>query len=293
MANIRGVFQSNIKDLKIYEEGSFEENNRADVWGIDDYYLFKESDKKLKKLHEKGKPFVAYIQTATNHMPFTIPDNKESFRPILENEINEETLLKGGFRSLGQLNGIRYLDFNVARFLERAKESGYYENSIFVFFGDHRGGMKKLNFLKNNEDDLGIQVHHVPFFIHAPKYTKAQEIDKYAKLVDIFPTATSLAKIDYTNYTLGRDLLDSTNINTAALVHSQSKGEKAVGVIKDGYYYEKTNVSKKASLYSLEDDTIKDIKTEKPNLTKQMDSLLSAYYHTTKYLYFNNKKTEK
>jgi phosphoglycerol transferase MdoB-like AlkP superfamily enzyme len=292
-ANIRGVFQSNIKDLKIYEEGSFEENNRADVWGIDDYYLFKESDKKLKKLHEKGKPFVAYIQTATNHMPFTIPDNKESFRPILENEINEETLLKGGFRSLGQLNGIRYLDFNVARFLERAKESGYYENSIFVFFGDHRGGMKKLNFLKNNEDDLGIQVHHVPFFIHAPKYTKAQEIDKYAKLVDIFPTATSLAKIDYTNYTLGRDLLDSTNINTAALVHSQSKGEKAVGVIKDGYYYEKTNVSKKASLYSLEDDRIKDIKTEKPNLTKQMDSLLSAYYHTTKYLYFNNKKTEK
>ncbi|MFT5146996.1 MAG: hypothetical protein ACI9H1_001722 [Polaribacter sp.] len=53
-------------------------------------------------------------------MPFTVPDKKESFTPILENEIDERTLLKVGFRSLGQLNGIRYLDFNVARFLKRA-----------------------------------------------------------------------------------------------------------------------------------------------------------------------------
>ena len=292
-ANIRGVFQSNIKDLKIYEEGSFEEENRADVWGIDDYDLFKESDKKLGKLHKKGKPFVAYIQTATNHMPFTVPIKKENFTPILEDEIDEETLLKGGFRSLGQLNGIRYLDFNIARFLKRAKKSGYYDNSIFVFFGDHRGGMKKLNFLKNNENDLGIQVHHVPFFIHAPKYVEPKIIDKYAKLIDIFPTATSLAKIDFTNYTLGRDLLDSTTINTAAFVYTQSKGEKAVGLIKDGFYYEKTNISKKANLFSLDDKNIKDIKLDKPNITQQMDSLLSAYYHTTKYLYFNNKKLSK
>ncbi len=289
-ANIRGVFQSNIKNLKIYEEGSFEEENRADVWGIDDYDLFKESDKVLKDLNEKKQPFVAYIQTATNHMPFTVPEEKESFRPILEDEITEETLLKGGFRSLGQLNGIRYLDFNVAKFLERAKVSGYYDNSIFVFFGDHRGGMKELDFLNNNEDDLGIQVHHVPFFIHAPKYITPKVVDKYAKLVDVFPTVTSLAKIDYSNFTLGRDLLDSTNNNTAAFVYIQSKGEKAVGVIKDEYYYEKTNISKKASLYSLKERKIQDIKSSKPKITSKLDSLLSAYYHTTKYLYFNNKK---
>ncbi len=292
-ANIRGVFQSNIKDLKIYEEGSFEEEIRADVWGIDDYELFKESDKILKKLHQKKKPFVAYIQTATNHMPYTIPDKKESFKPILENEITEDKLLEGGFRSLGQLNGIRYLDFNVNRFLERAKESGYYDNSIFVFFGDHRGGMKKLNFLKDNEDDLGIQRHHVPFFIHAPKYVTPQEIDKSAKLVDIFPTATSLAKINYTNYTLGRNLLDSTTINTAAFLYINRNGEKATGIIKDGFYFEKTNISKKASLFSLKTNSTEDIKLDKPNITKQMDSLLSAYYHSTKYLYFNNKKIPK
>ncbi|EAR12682.1 sulfatase family protein [Polaribacter irgensii 23-P] len=292
-ANIRGVFQSNIKDLKIFEEGSFEEENRADVWGIDDYDLFKESDKELQKLHKEGKPFVAYIQTATNHMPFTIPNKKENFSAISENDIDEKTLLKGGFRSLGQLNGIRYLDFNVARFLERAKTAGYYDNSIFVFFGDHQGGMKKLDFLKNNEDALGIQVHHVPFFIHSPRYAKPQKITKYAKLIDVFPTVTSLAKINYDNYTLGQDLLDSMTNNTAAFVYLQNKGEKAVGLLKDGYYLEKTNSSKKSSLFSLETNKVKNIKLEKPEIAQAMDSLLSAFYHSTKYLYFNNKKQAK
>ena len=292
-ANIRAVFQSNIEGLKIFEEGSFEEEIRADVWGIDDYELFKETDKELKKMHQKKQPFVAYIQTATNHMPFTVPDKKETFTPILDSEITEETLLRGGFRSLGQLNGIRYLDFNVARFLERAKEAGYYDNSIFVFFGDHRGGMKKLNFLDDNEDDLGIQVHHVPFFIHAPKYIEPQVLDKYAKLVDVFPTATSLAKLDYTNYTLGRDLLDSTNTDTAAFVYIQSKGERAVGLIKDGFYYEKTNISKKASLYRLDANEQMDVKKQNPWIAQSMDSLLSGYYYSTKYLYFNNKKLAK
>jgi phosphoglycerol transferase MdoB-like AlkP superfamily enzyme len=181
----------------------------------------------------------------------------------------------------------------VARFLERAKEAGYYDNSIFVFFGDHRGGMKQLNFLDDNEDDLGIQVHHVPFFIHAPKYIKPQVLDKYAKLIDVFPTATSLAKLDYTNYTLGRDLLDSTNTDTAAFVYIQSKGERAVGLIKDGFYYEKTNISKKASLYRLNANKQIDVKKQNPLIAQSMDSLLSGYYYSTKYLYFNNKKLAK
>ena len=116
-ANIRGVFQSNITDLKIFEEGSYQEENRADVWGIDDYELFKEADKELQKLQQQNKPFIAYIQTATNHMPFTVPDEKENYRPLKENEINKEALNKSGFKSVAQINALRYLDFNVDTFL--------------------------------------------------------------------------------------------------------------------------------------------------------------------------------
>ena len=104
--------------------------------------------------------------------------------------------------------------------------------------------MKKLNFIKNNEDALGMQVHHMPLFIHSPRHAQPKEITKFAKLIDIFPTATSLAKIEYTNYILGRNLLDSTLISTAAFVYFQNKDEKVVRLLKDNYYLEKKQLKK-------------------------------------------------
>ena len=96
-ANIRAVFQSNIEGLKIFEEGSFEEEIRADVWGIDDYELFKESNKELKKLHQKKQPFVAYIQTATNHMPFTVPTKRKRLGQYLKRRFQKKHYSKVGF----------------------------------------------------------------------------------------------------------------------------------------------------------------------------------------------------
>jgi hypothetical protein len=70
-------------------------------------------------------------------------------------------------------------------------------------------------------------------------------------------------------------------------------GEPAVGLLKDGYYYAKTTITNTANLYDLNADEPIDIKTKNPSITKKMDSLLSAFYHSTKYLYFNNKKSAK
>lgn len=291
-ANIRGVFQSNIKDLIIYEEGSYEIEDRADVWGIDDYDLFKESDKILSKLHKEEKPFVAYIQTATNHRPFTVPDERETYRPLQEGAISEGVLKKSGFISLAQLNALRYLDFNVDVFLKRAKESGYYDNSIFVFFGDHNTSMDPTaNFKK--EFDLDIQVHHVPFFIHAPKYIKPKKIKNVAKLVDLFPTAATVAKSNYTNYTLGSNALDTLQTDSFGFVHLKIKGEPAVGLIQNGFYYSKTNKTNTTNLYKLADIETVDVSNQYPDIASKMDSLITAYYHSTKYLYYNNKKSNK
>lgn len=289
-ANIRAVFQSNINDLKIYEEGSYENEKRADVWGIDDYDLFKESDKVLANLHNKRKPFVAYIQTATNHMPFTVPDKKGSYMPLKEEELNTETFKKSAFRSVKQLNAIRYLDFNINEFLKRAKKSGYYNNTMFVFFGDHQGGMNEVSHFKATESKLGILRHNVPFFIHAPKLFKSKEIDKNAHLVDVVPTVMALAKIDHTNYTLGINALDSLKTNRFSFVYKNIKGEPSSGIIKDSLYYYKTVVNKDYQLLNLKDNSLKDISKHNKELTLKMDSLLSAFYHSTRYLYFNNKK---
>ena len=39
--------------------------------------------------------------------------------------------------------------------------------------------------------------------------------------------------------------------------------------------------------------TLEDISKKHPLKASQLDSLLMAYYHSTKYLYFNNKKLNK
>ena len=288
-ANIRGVFKSNIKNLKIYEEGSYEVENRADVWGIDDYDLFNESDKIFKNLHSSKKPFVAYVQTATNHRPFSVPQSKDSYRPLVDGDIDKTTLKESGFISLAQLNALRYLDFNVKTFLNKAKESGYYENTIFAFFGDHNTSMNETESFKK-EFDLGFQVHHVPFFIHAPNYLKPQKISTISKLSDLFPTLATVAKSDYTNFTLGSNALDTLNTNSFGFLYIKIKGEPGIGLIQNNFYFTKTIQNNFKSLYKISDKENKDVSNLYPDIASSMDSLLTSYYHSTKYLYYNNKK---
>lgn len=284
-ANIRGVFGSNIEGLHIYEEGSYDTGERADVWGIDDYELFKEADKVLA---QQKKPFVAYIETASNHMPFTYPNKRGSFTPWTSEDIDETLLKKGGFRSLKQLNALRYLDFNVNRFLERAKKSGYYDHTIFVFFGDHNTWVGEFDFTPLKEYELGIQSHHVPAFIHAPKYLKPNRYDDFSKLIDLFPTAANLAQQSHINYTLGCDLLGA-HPSKSAFLYTKLKGEYAVAVLKGMYYYVKSLQSENASLYHL-DKPNEDLIDKEKSIGQSLDSLAMGFYESTRYLYFNNGK---
>ncbi len=292
-ANIRGIFQANVEGLHIYEEGSFDTEHRADVWGIDDYELFKESDEEFKKLHDQKKPFVAYIQTASNHIPFTVPDEKDEFKPITKDSISSENFGKSGFKSMEQLNALRYLDFNIGKFLQRAKKSGYYDSTVFVFFGDHNTSMNQTE-KYSKEYDLNIQLQHVPLIIHAPKLVKPIEIKTYGKLIDLFPTVMNLMSINHTNYTLGRNLLDPFAANDSfSFVYLRMNGEPTIGILKDSLYYSKTLVTNTKGLYDLRTKTLDDLSKIDSVKASQMDSLLMAYYHSTKYLYFNNKKLHK
>lgn len=289
-ANIRGIFHSNIKDLKIFEEGSYEIENRSDVWGIDDYALFREADKELKKLHDSKKPFVAYIQTASNHRPYTYPDQLESFRALSEQDFDEKAFKNSGFKSIEQLNALRYLDFNVGRFLNRAKKSGYYENTIFVFFGDHNSIMDASNHYEI-EYNLNLTFKHIPFVIYAPQLFEPRAVNRYGMLIDLFPTVMNLVEINHTNYTLGRDLLDSVNYkSTSSFVYLKQSGEPTIGILKDSLFYKIQLLTKKAFLFDLKDEKQQDLKNVKKETKAYLDSLTMGYYYATKYLYFNNKK---
>ncbi|MGB1043446.1 MAG: sulfatase, partial [Tenacibaculum sp.] len=75
--------------------------------------------------------------------------------------------------------------------------------------------------------------------------------------------------------------------------YNKINGEPGVGLLKDNFYLTKTLVTNTKNLYNLKSDSTDDVKQKFPSIEKEMDSLLSGFYHSTKYLYFNNKKVKK
>jgi phosphoglycerol transferase MdoB-like AlkP superfamily enzyme len=197
-ANLRGLLVNNIPDLKLYEQGSYK-SGEIDVWGISDKNLFLEANKVLK---EQTKPFFAVIQTADNHRPYTIPgEDKASFTlksfPL-------DTLHKYGFDSNEEMNAFRFTDFGYQKFMEAAQKEKYFDNTIFVFIGDHgiRGNAKDMFPVVWTEQ--GLTCEHVPLLFYWPKFLPPKKIHDVCSQVDILPTAASLAKLNYSNTTFGR-----------------------------------------------------------------------------------------
>ena len=282
-ANIRGLLTNNIGGLKIYEEENFNAP-KVDVWGISDKNLFLEANKTLAVL---TKPFVAIIQTADNHEPYTIP--KEDLAEFKKNDFPKDTLLKYGFDNNEQLNAFRYTDFCFKKFVEAAKKETYFANTIFVFVGDHglrgnAGDMFPQSFTKQ-----GILAEHVPLLFYAPNILKPMRIKKPASQLDIFPTVAYLSKRNFTNTTLGVNLFD-TLISKKRYSFIADPDMHTVGVVSDSFYCGRNLTTNEISFASvLNNEQI--INNKETEITKnKLLAITDAFYNTAKYLLLNNKK---
>ena len=282
-ANIRGLLTNNISGLKIYEEDNFKAS-KVDVWGISDKNLFLEANKILAT---QTKPFVSIIQTADNHEPYTIPQEDLNKFKILN--FSKDTLLKYGFDNNEQLNAFRYTDFCFKKFIEAAKKEKYFANTIFVFVGDHglrgdAGNMFPQSFTKQ-----GILAEHVPLLFYAPNILKPLRSKEPASQLDIFPSVAYLAKRNFTNTTLGKNLFD-TIINKKRFAFIADPDMHTIGVVSDSFYCGRNLTNNEISFVSvLNNDLILNTK-ETENIKNKMLAIADAYYQTAKYLLLNNKK---
>ncbi|MDZ5436085.1 LTA synthase family protein [Pseudomonas fluorescens] len=200
-ANMNALIRQSIDGVRLYEERDWQ-SPVVDVWGISDLDLFKETDRILQAL-PKDKPFFAYVQTAGNHRPFTIPKTNDGF------EVKHPTLAEvqaAGSRSVEQYNAVRLLDFNIGRLMEIAKEGGWYDNTIFVLFGDHNTRIAQIPFLAPAYEQLGLESNAVPMIIHAPGLLGTRTVKEAVGLVDLLPTVAGMAGVEFRNSGLGRDI---------------------------------------------------------------------------------------
>lgn len=200
-ANINALIRQSIDGVRLYEERHWR-SPQVDVWGISDLDFFKESTRILAGL-PKDQPFFAYLQTSGNHRPFTIPRDNDGFEAL---DLPLEQVQQYGSRSLEQFNAVRLLDFNIGRLLEMAKAGGFYDDTVFVFFGDHNTRISQIPHMPPAFEQLGLESNNVPLLIHAPKWLEPRVFDEAVGLADLLPTMAGLLGVAFDNGGLGRDL---------------------------------------------------------------------------------------
>lgn len=282
-ANIRGLLNNNIAGLQIYEEEQFR-SKKVDVWGISDKNLFLESNKILA---EQKKPFFAIIQTADNHRPYTIPS--EDIGPFDKVEFPEDSLKKYGFENNAQLNAFRYTDFTFKTFMEAARREPYFQNTIFVFVGDHglRGNPGKM--FPQSFSRQGIHAEHVPLLFYSPQLLKPARIHEVCSQLDILPSVAALARQKHRNTTLGRNLFDTSD-RKSRYAFIADPDMHSIGLVGNRYYYVRNLKTNVKEFVSLTDDNKPSSDPATDSLHKRMAELTEAWYETSRYLLQNNKK---
>ena len=286
--NVRSLLKNNIPDINIIEQDQID-YPRLDVWGISDNNLFKVAQETFEN-NNSSNPFFAIIQTATNHRPYSLPDDVDGFNII---NVDKSILSGAGFDSQKQYNAMRMLDHTVGEFITFAKSSSYFDNTVFLFFGDHGTSDPRALHMPKSDFDLKLRSYQVPFFIYSPKIIKGGSIrSDVSQLVDILPTINGLAGNDYENRTMGRDLLnDNIPIDPLALIINKKMANQHIAVIGRNHYLSMSNDGAQIQLHELwSDEPLVDVKDIYPEITNRYSARLEGIYETAKYMLYHNQK---
>ena len=269
--NIRGLFAHNIPGLHIFEEGDYDAP-QVDGWGVSDVVLF---DKAHRAFRDETKPFFAFVQTAGNHRPYSIPEDHPGFELA---QVDAAALAENGFDGAAAYNGLRYLDFSLGAFFAKAREAPYFKNTVFLMYGDHGNPSTQ----QTPWEQLLLTGYHVPCVIYAPGLVKGgRRIDFTASLPDSLPTALSLIGVPYLNTALGRDLLDlgPGDRHFSLIGHT--------GVLDDEFYFRLDPGGPRLFRYRSEKGA-EDVHERFPEKVAELQRLQQALYETSKYMLYHN-----
>lgn len=278
--NFEGLVK-NIDSIHLYQEGSYKEPP-LNVWGISDKNLFLEAENVFSK---QKKPFFAIIQTADNHRPYSIPLEDADFEKRIE---SEDTLTKYGFESLQEFQSFCYTDYCFKKLIEEGKKQSWFNNTIFVFVGDHGVEGESSQMYPDAWTSGRLSDEHVPMLFYAPQLITPQKRNEVVSQIDILPTLAGMLHMSYTNTTLGRDVLHSKNKMDAAFIIHHDEGN--IGVVTNDYYFVKNLRIKKEELMRLKSNVLSLTSAQKDSVKNRLSQLTSAMYETAKWMLVNNKK---
>jgi phosphoglycerol transferase MdoB-like AlkP superfamily enzyme len=180
--NMRGFFLSN-GFTRVFDENDYANPVFTGSWGVSDEDLFNKAHARLTENHAAAKRTFTLVFTSSNHTPFEFPDGRIALYDSPKGTDN---------------NAVKYADNAVGRFIEQAKKSAYWKDTIFLIVADHdiRVGGDSL---------VPIERFHIPGLILGADL-QPRRIKTVASQIDLPPTLLSLLGVDAVHPMIGRDL---------------------------------------------------------------------------------------
>lgn len=285
-ASIRNLITYNLPGLTLLEMDDFD-RPRLDVWGISDLDLFREAHE-LFRSRPLESPFLAIIQTATNHKPYSIPEDNAGFKV---RSVPEDSLRRAGFQSLDQYNAMRLLDHSLGEFLRLARSAPYFKQTVFVLVADHGRADPKAYHMPPADFDLKLRSYHIPFIIYSPEYLpEPRTVSTVCSLTDVLPTVLSLTGVSYRAQTMGRDVLHLQGQEPLALVINKKLSPPSFGVVGQDFYLQVFLDGSGDNLHRLNSDTpLFDMRADYPGIYQAYRHYAIALYEGAKYMLYHNK----
>ncbi len=229
--------------MDFYSKTSFTIDEEVGL-GLSDKSFFRQAIPILENIENNNEKYMGTIITLSNHTPF---ENSELFNQIkLDYEttaINEVTgkmekvvypYLEG--TKLGDyIRSSHYADEQIGYFIEMINNSNNFDNTLFVFYGDHdpKLELNEFNYYYNYDFNTGtLKDKNDPTYINYDYYSNelnkktplilwtkdkklATQIDYYMGMIDVMPTVGNMLGI-YNEYALGNDIFEIKNDNIIA-----------------------------------------------------------------------------
>jgi phosphoglycerol transferase MdoB-like AlkP superfamily enzyme len=204
---IRSYSQRNGWD-RLVEESDFQAPVFRTAWGVSDEDLLQRGIEEMRALHRAGKPFLTTFMTVSNHRPFTHPPGRIPEDP-------------GAPR---RDQAVRYADWALGDFFERARQEAFWSNTVFVVIADHGARVY-------GSQTIPLRSYQIPCVVVAPALRDLpRRIDAEASQMDIVPTLLGMIGRPYESLFFGHNVLDPVGARQArCLMHHN----RSVAVYRD------------------------------------------------------------
>jgi phosphoglycerol transferase MdoB-like AlkP superfamily enzyme len=171
--------------------------------------------------------------------------------------------------------------------MDVAQKESYFNNTIFVFVGDHGVEGNATAIYPNAWTEQRLSDEHVPLLFYAPSILSPQRRSEPVSQIDVLPTIAGMIQQPYVNTTLGRDVLDREKSPNAAFIIYHAPGW--IGLVGDDYFFRKNIRIQKEELLPVKNGLPPLNQRQSDSIKASMSKLTSGIYETARWMLLHNK----